>query len=250
MSDATEKRKVFMGTHNEGKIQDLKRLETEFPSPWKLERLPDRIDTHVEEDGSTYLENAIKKASTFYERLNDPSAIVLADDSGLEIDALPTLLGVHSNRFLGENADPNVRMEELVRMMLCIPKKDRTARFVSTIVLYSNPLSWETWGVPDDRYLGGQPKILYGTGTMEGYIDTVINDFYPDPGFGYNPIFVVGGLQLPFSCLDAYTRTCMNHRAKAYIELVHAYKAFHSNLVSRATKFFGSIENVPKTPRS
>ena len=161
----------------------------------------------VEETGSTFSENAILKAICASETIVD---LVLADDSGLEVDALGGAPGVYSARYAGENATDEQNVTKLLRELESM--SDRSARFRCVLVLAR----------------GG--KVL---GTFEGVAEGVIIDApRGSAGFGYDPIFVPTGFEQTFAELPGEMKNQISHRAKAIGAFCAAFRA-------------GNIEGVP-----
>ncbi|HIE28761.1 TPA: XTP/dITP diphosphatase [Candidatus Poribacteria bacterium] len=146
----------------------------------------------VAEDGDTFEENAAKKATTIarYTRL-----LTLADDSGLEVDALNGEPGVKSARFAGENATDEDRNRKLLNLLKDVPETKRSARFKCAMAL-SNPQ--------------GDTDVVLGV--CEGIIA-----FEPkgDTGFGYDPIFIVPRYRKTFAELGPAIKNRISHRAIA-----------------------------------
>jgi len=147
----------------------------------------------VEEDGNTFTENAIKKA-TYYLRPGNEYA-VLADDSGLEIDALQKQPGVYSARFLGESTPYMEKNQKILAMLSDVPEEKRTARFVCVIAC----------AYPDGRVWTTQ-------GTIEGLIA-----YEPkgENGFGYDPIFYLPAYGLTMAQLTNEDKNRISHRGQA-----------------------------------
>jgi len=121
--------KLLMATHNQGKAAELRNLLADLPV--QILTLADFPDEFViEETGTTFLENALQKAKAAAEFFGLPT---LADDSGLEVDALQGQPGVYSARFAGEPCDDQRNNLKLLQLMQGIPTAQRTASFVSVI---------------------------------------------------------------------------------------------------------------------
>ena len=128
-----------------------------------LEGPPEGID--VVEDGGTFFANASKKAEAYFRRFGKP---VVSDDSGLDADALPGQLGVHTARFGGDGLDDRARAELLLKKMEGV--SDRAARFTCVLCFYLRP-----------------DEIFFFEGRMEGRI---AHSYTGSHGFGYDPIFI------------------------------------------------------------
>lgn len=158
---------------------------------------PDRVPS-VEETGTTYAENALLKARAWAEALDLPS---LADDSGLEVDALGGAPGVHSARVVpGSDGDRNRWLLERLR-----GREDRGARFVAALALYVPRTSEGPWSLVCE---GNCPGRIAETPTGTG-------------GFGYDPLFLPDGYEgVSFAALPASTKNVISHRAAALRLLV------------------------------
>lgn len=157
--------KLLLATNNTGKVHEYQSLLTGIP--WELTTPKQQgIQLEVEETGSSFEENARLKALAF---ARASGLLTLADDSGLEVDALNGEPGIRSSRYAGEGASDADRVNFLLNKLKDVPEEKRTARFRCVIAL-----AW-----PDGR-------IEYFTGTCEGSIT-----FTPkgEEGFGYDPVF-------------------------------------------------------------
>ncbi len=184
-------RKLIIASRNEGKIEEVRRnlegLGIEWVT-WKdLERWPELL-----EDGSSYYENALKKA----EKLTRVAGwAALADDSGLEVDALGGAPGVHSARYAGMEGDDRKNIRRLLHEMRRVPPEERRARFICVIVLY---------------FPGGDH--LKVEGRCEGVI---VHEPRGEGGFGYDPVFQPLGYHLTFAQLLPQEKDALSHRGRA-----------------------------------
>ena len=153
-------------------------------------------DVDVVEDGSTFEENAIKKAVAIMKASNKPS---IADDSGLCVDALSGRPGVYTARFAGEGATDDENIKKLLTELEEVPCEKRTARFVCAIAV----------AFPNEEM-----KVY--TGECEGYILTKKQG---DNGFGYDPIFFVPKYQKSMAELDGESKNSISHRFNALNKL-------------------------------
>lgn len=191
---------IVVATKNKGKIQEirevLKGIDAEILS---LDEIG--LEIEIEEDGRTYSENAVKKAAEVAKR---SGRISLADDSGLEIDALNGKPGINSSRFAGINADDRERNLKVLEMMKDVPNGKRGARFRCVIAI-ANP--------PTPPFTKGGVEGLYTCeGVCEGEIAESIRG---DKGFGYDPIFIVPEYGKTFGELGPEVKDKISHRAKA-----------------------------------
>ena len=191
------KRKILVATTNVGKIAELKAM-LDLDADWlDLSYYPEVEE--IEEDGETFIENACKKA-TEYARITGQWTI--ADDSGLQVDALGGEPGVKSARYSGEktiNDDGTLidhrNIEKVIKLLEGIPNEKRTARFFCSLCL----------ATPD--------HILIETeGTLEGLIT---KKEIGKNGFGYDPIFFLPSLNKTVAQLTQEEKNSISHRGKA-----------------------------------
>lgn len=188
----TQNRVVVLATGNANKlreIRDIMNLQT-----WELRGIKEIEDFQLpEEVGKTYEENALIKARSCVERLGLPS---LADDSGLEIDALGGAPGVISSRYGGVEGDAERNIGRVLKEMEDIPWHYRTARFIccAVLVLPSGDVHTE-WG------------IVRGHITLEKFGSN---------GFGYDPIFVPEGYENTFAEMSNDQKNKISHRGIAF----------------------------------
>ncbi|GAX91109.1 XTP/dITP diphosphatase [Effusibacillus lacus] len=185
---------VILATRNQGKVREFDKALSELG--WTVSGLPDNTPPVVE-DGLTFEANARKKAETIAQLLQVP---VLADDSGLEVDALGGRPGVYSARYAGEHASDADNNHKLLQELAGVAPDKRTARFVCALA-FSNP---------------GSPTLL-ARGECEGVI---LTEARGEGGFGYDPIFCVPDLRKTFGELDLDEKNRISHRAKAIRSLL------------------------------
>ncbi len=185
---------IVLATRNRNKIKEIKKILGDLKAG-----ISSALDfpglEEVEEDGATLEENASKKAiivSRFTQQL------AIADDSGLEVDALEGSPGVYSARFAGKDATYDDNNKKLLRLMEYVPPKNRTARFVCIVAIAEK---------------GKVKKIIKGT--CEGIIA-----FEPKgkTGFGYDPLFIIPEYSKTFAELGPEVKNKISHRAKAFLE--------------------------------
>ncbi|WP_026906360.1 XTP/dITP diphosphatase [Paucisalibacillus globulus] len=189
-------KEVLIATKNVGKAKEFQTLFERYGikavSLLDLEQeLPD-----IEETGSTFEENAALKSEGIAEILNIP---VMADDSGLVVDALDGRPGIFSARYAGEPKDDKKNIEKVLSELGSVPEEQRTARFVCVISV----------SVP------GQ-KTIFKKGLCEGTIGT---EEVGNHGFGYDPIFIPDGLQQTMAELSPDEKNKISHRSNAIIQL-------------------------------
>ena len=181
------KQRLIVATRNVHKVEEIRAILSAF-EVLDLSVLTDPPE--VEETGSTFLENAILKAQAISE-LTD--ALVLSDDSGLEVDSLGGDPGVYSARYAGEDGNDSLNNEKLLREM--DGQSERTARFRCVIVLAR----------------GG--KVLADfSGAVEGHI---LQRNQGEGGFGYDPLFVPEGYERSFAELGEEIKNGLSHRSRA-----------------------------------
>jgi len=183
---------VVIATQNEKKKKEIAEILKNIPGILLrgVEDFP--FLPEVEEDGNSFRENAIKKAATLARACN---TWAMADDSGLEIDALNGRPGIYSCRYAGPNATDEKNIEKVLSELRGVPKERRTARFICSIALAS---PYELFFVVEGR--------------CEGF---VIEEPRGKGGFGYDPIFYVPDYNHTFAELNPLTKNSISHRAKA-----------------------------------
>jgi len=189
--------RVALATRNPHKIRELERICADWPVEWVTAEDHDPAGfPEVEETGDTYLENAGLKARAVAAAAGIPA---LADDSGIEVDALGGKPGVRSARYAGEGASDEQNLRELIRAVRGIPAGGRTARYRCLAVL----------AFPDGR-------TIHAEGTCEGTLETAPRG---SGGFGYDPIFVPAGWDETMAELTAAQKDRISHRGRAFREL-------------------------------
>jgi len=146
----------------------------------------------VEETGETYESNALIKAAVYARESGLPA---LADDSGLEVDALNGLPGVRSNRSFGPGLTDAEKIAKLLKLLAGVPDSERTARFVCHAVIVED----------------GNP-VCSVRGAVEGVI---IHEPRGSDGFGYDPVFLVPGLGRTFAEIPENEKSAVSHRGRA-----------------------------------
>ena len=183
-------KKIIFATGNEGKMREV-RMILEDLGVEILSMKEAGIEADVEENGKTFEENAAIKARAVMELCGET---VLADDSGLEVDALNKEPGIYSARYMGENTSYDIKNNELLRRMEGVPEERRTARFVCAIAA----------AFPD-----GTTKVVRGT--MEGRIGYEI---VGENGFGYDPIFYLPEYGCTSAELTPEKKNELSHRGE------------------------------------
>lgn len=184
-------KKLIFATGNAGKMKEIRMILADMG--YEIRSMKEEgIDPEIIEDGTTFEENAVIKAKAVA-ALTD--AIVLADDSGLEIDALNKEPGIYSARYMGEDTSYHVKNNNLIERLEGVPEEHRSARFVCAIAAV----------LPEG-------KVLVTTGTIEGRIGY---EEKGENGFGYDPIFYVPEYGCTSAELTEEQKNEISHRGKA-----------------------------------
>ena len=186
------KTKVIFATGNANKMREIREIlgEEDFDIYSMKEA---GIDIDIVEDGKTFEENSLIKSRAISQVAKD--AIVLADDSGLEIDALNKEPGIYSARYMGEDTSYDVKNANLIERLDGVAKEDRSARFVCAVSAV----------FPD-----GAEAVVRGT--IEGYIGW---EPMGANGFGYDPIFYLWDKDVSTASLSPEDKNAISHRGKA-----------------------------------
>lgn len=191
----------MVATQNKGKVKEIKEILGDLPVEVKTMGEVG-IDIEVEENGTTFEENAIIKAEAISKLV--PEALVIADDSGLEIDYLNKEPGIYSARYLGKDTPYEEKNQIIIDRLDGVPKEKRTARFVCAMALAK---------------VGEETVTTYAT--IEGYIGDHAEG---ENGFGYDPIFFVDELGTSTAALSLEAKNEISHRAKALRAMVEIIK--------------------------
>lgn len=194
--------RLLIATGNPGKIREFRELfDAHVDSQWELVA-PAEVGLQgftVVEDGQTYAENAGRKARSYSNAAGLPA---LADDSGLEVDALDGAPGLYSARYAGEAADDAANRAKLLQAMIDVPTRQRAARFRCVIAL---AFPYTT-------------NVRLGEGVVQG---AIAMDERGDLGFGYDPLFALpDGRRM--AELDVAEKNRISHRARALADAAWA----------------------------
>lgn len=189
----SEHKRLLVATNNKGKLKEIREI-LDGVEVLGLSDLP--ISIEIEEDGDTFEANALKKANTLMHELNVP---VLADDSGLSVDALGGRPGIYSARYAGEDATDEDNMKKLLEEMARFDKSQRTARFVCVMCLV----------LPD----GTHHTVR---GETEGRI---LEAPRGENGFGYDPLFFNEEYGKTFAELSSEEKHAVSHRGRALAKM-------------------------------
>ncbi|HEU5139522.1 MAG TPA: XTP/dITP diphosphatase [Bacillales bacterium] len=184
-------KKVIIATRNEGKVKEFAALFQRFGIEVRsLLDFEEAID--VEETGTTFAENAMLKAETISKQFGET---VIADDSGVVVDALDGRPGVYSARYAGEQKDDEANIDKVLRELEGVPWDKRTARFVCVLAVADPERDTETF-----------------SGSCEGLIALERSG---ENGFGYDPVFYLPDREKTMAELSKSEKNRISHRARA-----------------------------------
>ena len=193
-----ERRLLVIATRNAGKLREFRRIFDRLPL--RLVGLDDLgVEIEIEETGTTFVANAILKAQGY---MQATGRLTLADDSGLEVDALDGDPGVHSARYAGPEGNDAERTQKLLRLLSGVPAEQRTARYRVVLAL-ADPAR------PDEL-----PITVHGV--SEGRIADAPAG---ESGFGYDPVFYVDRYGRTMAQLSAAEKDEISHRGMAAREI-------------------------------
>jgi XTP/dITP diphosphohydrolase len=188
-------KELLIATGNRGKFAEIKELlQDTVEHFYSQEDFPDLPE--VLEDGETFAENAIKKGQSAARATGKP---VVADDSGLVVDALNGRPGVYSARFAGENATDSANNEKIIREIVLLPVDKRIAAFHCVVALCLPDGSCQTF-----------------TGSLHGYL---LTETRGEGGFGYDPLFLVPEYGQTLAELPSEIKNAISHRGEALSKL-------------------------------
>ncbi len=189
---------IIFATGNQGKMREIRAILGEMAAGITSMKEAG-IDLEIEENGTTFAENAVIKAQAVAEALraggDARECVVMADDSGLEIDCLNGEPGVYSARYLGEETPFDEKSRDLLARMADVQEEDRSARFVCAIAAV----------FPDG-------ETVTSEGIVEGRIG---HELRGDNGFGYDPIFYLPEWERTAAELTDEEKNRISHRSKA-----------------------------------
>jgi XTP/dITP diphosphohydrolase len=183
--------RIILATSNKGKVREIRELfahEEVIPFTDLLGPL------EIEENGDTFADNALIKARTVFEALQDDNAVVVSDDSGISVPLLNNEPGIYSARYAGEGASDRQNLEKLVRKL-------KETGFSATPAFYTAAVA-----------VVGKKGEYVVHGWMHGQI---IDTPRGDDGFGYDPIFIPEGYDQTLGELDPKIKRELSHRSKA-----------------------------------
>ena len=187
---------LVIATKNKGKVQEFRDMFSKYGIEVKSLLDFDQAIEDIEETGTTFSENAIIKAEAIAKEFKIP---VLADDSGLEVDALQGEPGVYSARYAGLEKNDQKNLEKVLENLKGVPKSERTARFVCAAAV-ARP---------------GEETFVK-IGTCEGLVAL---EPQGDHGFGYDPIFLPTGSERTLAEYTSDEKNAISHRHHAIVQL-------------------------------
>ncbi len=206
------KMKIILATHNLDKCAEMMAIMEKMPIKLlSLNKFPEIEEIY--EDGKTLAENAFIKAITVHKQTGLPA---IADDTGLEVDALDGKPGIYSARYAGEYCSYSDNVTKLLREMINIPKKKRSALFRTVIVYVDHNME------------------LVAEGIVEGIITDVTKGI---DGFGYDPVFYVPGMKKTYAEMNMNEKNQHSHRGKAV-------RKMQKLLTSRLPKISHQMEDI------
>lgn len=185
-------KKLIVASNNEHKILEIKEILKNFHID-VVSLKEAGIDVDVEENGTTFMENAHIKAEAIHKMIGD--SMVMADDSGLVVDALNGEPGVYSARYCGEHGNDKKNNEKLLEKLKNVDKDKRNAKFVCAI-----------------EVIGVNGKVINAQGEVEGVI---VEEERGKDGFGYDPLFYVEEFKKTFAEMTSEEKNSISHRGRA-----------------------------------
>lgn len=186
------KRKLVLSTRNENKVKEIRHILKDLEIEVLSKKDVNLGDLDVEEDGDTLEENSLKKAKALAERID---YMVMADDTGLFVNALGGEPGVHSARYAGEDGNDKKNNEKLLNSLKGKDLEERKAKFLDVITL-----------ITEDK------KIYTVKGECKG---TIALQLRGPRSFGYDPLFIPEGYNETFAEMGPDIKDKISHRAKA-----------------------------------
>ena len=195
---------LLVATHNQNKLKEIKKILKSFEDVNAMNYEDLSITPPIiVEDGKTFRQNSIKKAVTMSKFFK---GLVIADDSGLEVDALQGKPGVRSARFARKKATDKENNEKLLKLVDTVPEQDRTARFVCNLAIAKNGHLLDTF-----------------EGVVTG---SIISKPRGKSGFGYDPLFIPQGKDKTFAEITQARKNAISHRSLALKKLKKSFPKF------------------------
>ena len=191
--------RIVLASNNAGKVREFNQLLADSD----IEVIPQSEFSvaEIEETGLTFVENALLKARNAAAHTGLPA---VADDSGLEVDALQGAPGIYSARYAGAGASDQDNVQKLLDALKNVPEKKRSARFQCLMVYMRH---------------AGDPTPRIFQGSWEGQI---LYETRGDNGFGYDPVFYVPGQRCSSAQLSPEVKNSLSHRGQALKQLVQS----------------------------
>ena len=206
------KMKIVLATHNQDKCAEMIEIMGGMPIELlTLNKFPEIGE--IIEDGKTLKENAFIKAKTVHKLTNLPA---IADDTGLEVDAIGGMPGIYSARYAGENCSYSANVNKLLQEMKNIPTQKRSALFKTAIAYVDDNMELSTEGI------------------VEGLITNVMKGI---DGFGYDPVFYIPDMKKTYAEMRMNEKNQISHRGKAV-------KNMQKLLQSRLPQIFHQMEDI------
>lgn len=183
--------KIILASSNKGKLKELKAWMEDFEVYAFSEVM---TPFEIVEDGDSFKENALIKARAVYEALDDKSAIVMSDDSGISVDVLGHIPGIYSARYAGEGASSEQNLDKLITTL-------KEKNITKTPAYYTAAI-----GIVCEKGEFCVHGWMYGN---------VIDDKRGDKGFGYDPMFIPDGFDKTLGELDESVKKELSHRSQA-----------------------------------
>ncbi len=190
------KNRIVFATGNENKMREIREILSDLGMEI-ISMKQAGVDPEIVEDGTTFMENAVIKAKAVAALL--PDDYVMADDSGLVVDALDGEPGVYSARYMGENTSYDIKNKAIIDRLDGVPKEKRTARFVCAMAAVTP-----------------KGKVLEAEGKIEGYIGY---EQKGENGFGYDPIFYLYETDMSTAQISPEEKNNISHRGNALREI-------------------------------
>ncbi len=194
--------KVVIATKNKGKVKEIKDILSELPVE-VVSMQEEGIEIDIVEDGSSFEENALIKARTVKQYT---SAIVIADDSGLEVDCLGGAPGIYSSRFAGEGATDEKNITKLLAMLEGVGEPERTARFVCAVAVVMTDNAHFIVRGECEGTIGFEPRGRHG--------------------FGYDPLFYIPEYGATMAQLGPEVKNTISHRVRALEKMKNRIKYY------------------------
>lgn len=194
-------KKFILASNNAHKVKEIKEILKDFD--FEILSLKEAgIDIDVEEDGKTFEENSFKKADEIRKYLvskGENNFIVMADDSGLEVDYLNGAPGIYSARYAGEHGNDAKNNEKILNELKGVKEEDRKANFVCVIVAVTD-----------------KGEKIVAEGKSYGVI---LEELSGNEGFGYDPLFFVPEYKKTFAEMNSDEKNAISHRGRALEKL-------------------------------